>query len=275
MWVILDNLYDMKVTGGPIFTKYMQAAMRLVMEAQGSLLDVIRVFENKDYRNELLGNTKDDELRSEWHEIVSSGGETSFANVSVYITSKLNEFRNNLFIREILRKKENQLDFDDVLNNGRNLLVRLPIGTLGERGVNLIGQIIFNKFLMTAFAREKISVDRRLDHVLVVDEFHKFTTDALGKVFSEARKYHLSLIVANQTFSQLTDETQHILLGNVGSMLLFRPGINDAHIVSRYFDPDFSTGELCNLPNYQCAARISINHRPSKPFVFETIKIDL
>ena len=127
---------------------------------------------------------------------------------------------------------------------------------------------------MTAFAREKISADRRLDHVLVVDEFHKFTTDALGKVFSEARKYHLSLIVANQTFSQLTDVTQHILLGNVGSMLLFRPGINDAHIVARYFEPDFSTGELCNLPNYQCAARISINHRPSKPFVFETIKIE-
>ncbi|MCX6305408.1 MAG: type IV secretion system DNA-binding domain-containing protein [Bacteroidetes bacterium] len=274
MYVILDNLYDMKLTGGPIFTKYLQAATKLVMENQDSLLDVIRVFENRDYRDGLISNSVDPDLRAEWNEINSSGGESSFANVSVYVTSKLNEFRNNSFLREILRKKESQIDFGEIMNQGKNLLVRLPVGTLGERGVNLVGQIIFNKFLMTAFAREKVPADQRLDHFLVVDEFHKFTTDALGKVFSEARKYHLSLVVANQTFSQLNSDVQHILLGNVGSMLFFRPGINDAHVVSRYFEPDFNTGELCNMPNYQCAARISINHRPSRPFVFETIQIE-
>jgi len=274
MYVILDNLYDMKLTGGPVFTKYFQAAMRLVMEVQGSLLDIIRVFENKEYRNNLLIDTKDSDLKSEWHEIIASGGEVSFENVSVYITSKLNEFRNNIVLREILAKKEHQLDFSDIMNHGKNLLVRLPIGTLGERGVNLIGQIIFNKFLMTAFSREKIEESQRLDHVLVVDEFHKFTTDAIGKVFSEARKYHLSLVVANQTFSQLHNDVQHILLGNVGSMLFFRPGINDATLVAKYFEPDFNSGELCDLPNYQCAARISINRRPSKPFVFETINFN-
>jgi CheY-like chemotaxis protein len=275
IYVILDSLYDMKLTGGPIFIKYLQAAMRLVMENQGSLLDVIRVFENKTYRNELLANIKDPDLISEWNEILDSGGETSFANLSVYITSKLNEFRNNIILREILRKKEKQLDFSDIMNHGKNLLVRLPVGSLGERGVNLVGQIIFNKFLMTAFSREKIPEEQRLNHILVVDEFHKFTTDALGKVFSEARKYHLSLVVANQTFSQLNDVLQHLLLGNVGSMLFFRPGINDAQVVARYLEPDFNAGELCNLPNYQCAARISINQRPSKPFIFETIRIEL
>lgn len=125
---------------------------------------------------------------------------------------------------------------------------------------------------MTAFAREKISAEKRLNHVVVVDEFHKFTTDTLGKVFSEARKYHLSLIVANQTLSQLTYETRHILLGNVGSIVLFRFGINDAHFIDKYSEPEFCSGELCDLPNYQCVAKISIDHRPSKPFVFDTIK---
>jgi len=274
IYVILDSLYDMKLTGGPIFIKYLQAGMRLVMETQGSLLDVIRVFENKNYRNELLSNIKDSDLISEWDEILNSGGESSFANISIYITSKLNEFRNNVILREILRKKERQLDFNDIMNYGKNLLVRLPIGSLGERGVNLVGQIIFNKFLMTAFSREKIPEEKRLNHVLVVDEFHKFTTDALGKVFSEARKYHLSLVVANQTLSQLNEIVQHQLLGNVGSMMFFRPGINDAQVVTRYLDPDFNSGELCNLPNFHCAARISINQRPSKPFIFETIKIE-
>ncbi|MCX6279003.1 MAG: ATP-binding protein [Bacteroidetes bacterium] len=253
MYGIIDNLYDLKQTGGSIFIKYLQAAMRLVMEAQDSLLEVIRVFENKDYRNELLEKTKDVELKAEWSEIISSGGDSSFNNTSIYITSKLNEFRNNVFLREILRKKEQQIDFSDILNNGKNLLVRLPIGKLGERGVNLVGQIIFNKFLMTAFAREKISVDQRLDHVLVVDEFHKFTTDALGKVFSEARKYHLSLIVANQTFSQLNSDLQHLLLGNVGSMLFFRPGINDATVVSRYLPHDL----ICTF----CLTHISLTRK--------------
>ncbi len=274
MYTILDSLYDMKLTGGPIFIKYFQAAMRLVMESQGSILDIIQVFENKDYRDNLLANTKNPELTAEWNELGSTSGDYGFANISIYITSKLNEFRNNAFLREILGTKENQLDFNDIMNNGKNLLVRLPIGVLGERGVNLVGQIIFNKFLMTAFAREKLKEELRLDHVLVVDEFHKFTTDAIGKVFSEARKYHLSLVVANQTFAQLQYDVQHILLGNVGSMMFFRPGINDAQLVARYFEPDFTAGELCSLPNYHCAARISISQRPSKPFIFETIKIE-
>ena len=272
LYTILDSLYDMKLTGGPIFIKCLQAAMQLVMKNQGSMLDIIKVFENKEYRNKLLLDANDPELSAEWSEILSTTGDTSFPNLSIYITSKLNEFRNNTFLREILRSKENQLDFSDIMNNGKSLLVRLPVGVLGERGVNLVGQIIFNKFLMTAFAREKVMENKRLDHVLVIDEFHKFTTDALGKVFSEARKYHLSLVVANQTFSQLKYDVQHILLGNVGTMMFFRPGMNDAELVARYFEPDFTAGELCSLPNYQCAARISINHRPSKPFVFETIR---
>jgi hypothetical protein len=241
------------------------------MENQGTVLDIIRVFENNEYRKRLLLNANIPDLSSEWNEITSTNGEYNFANVSIYITSKLNEFRNNAFLREILGDNENQLDFGSIMNQGKNLLVRLPIGTLGERGVNLVGQIIFNKFLMTAFAREKQPESSRLDHTLVVDEFHKFTTDAIGKVFSEARKYHLSLVVANQTFAQLKYDVQHILLGNVGSMMFFRPGINDAELVARYFEPDFSAAELCSLPNYQCAARISINQRPSRPFVFETI----
>jgi type IV secretory pathway TraG/TraD family ATPase VirD4 len=268
---IFDNLYNLNVSGGPIFNKYFQAAINLVMLAGGGLLDVIRVFEDSEYRKMLLESNQDKETSEEWNHLTRTSGEWDFPNMSVYITSKMSEFRNNAFIRRILTPGSKQLDFDAILNKGKNLMIRLPVGTLSERGVNLIGQIIFNKFIMVAFSREKMPESQRLDHTLVVDEFHKFTTDAIGKVFAEARKYHLNLVVANQTLAQLDINLQKVLLGNVGSMLFFRPGIIDANIVSPYFEPEFSAQELCSLPNYHCAARISVDKKPSVPFVFETI----
>jgi len=146
-------------------------------------------------------------------------------------------------------------------------------GKLGELGVRMFGTIIFTRLLMAALSREDLPEEERRDFFLFVDEFQNFTTPTVASMLSEARKYRLSLTLANQSLFQLEDEIINAVLGNVGSLVTLRPGVEDYDKIGPYVTPPFEREEIINLPSYTAVARLLADRQPTQPFTFQTIPL--
>ncbi len=279
---IFDRLYDMRVAGGPIFEQYMRNAMLLVMESDyhvATLMDVPFVFEEKEFRDFLLNRCKNPVVVNFWKkQAVEAGGDASLKNMAPYITSKLNQFTTNALLRPIIGQPESTINFQELIDAGRILLVNLSKGVLGEMDTQLLGMLIIGKIFTAAMSRTAARAERRRSMFLYVDEFQTFTTDTVAHLLSEARKFGLYLTLANQNLAQLSINIntgrQNVLdavLGNVGTMLLFRLGAVDAAKMEIYTRPELDAQDLQELPDFYAAGRLLVNNSPSKPFVFKTL----
>lgn len=268
---IFDNLYDMKTTGGPIFFKYMTAALLLATHHRKNIFDVVRIFQDEQYRDDLLERCSDEKIKNSWDEISRTGGEISFNNVSPYITSKLAEFENNIYLNRLMNTDESNISFRKIMDEGKILLIKLSKGKIADRGLRVMGSLLFNSLMMAAFSRDDTEQQNRKQFVLFVDEFQNFSTTGLLSGFSEARKYNLSLVVANQSLGQLDYTAISHVLGNVGNLAFFRLGMNDAQMLRLYFEPYFTLADMTALPNYTCMGRFNYKAFPARPFVFQTI----
>ena len=276
---IFDKLYDLRQTGGPLFEQYMRNALLLAMdnEYQGAtLMDIPTIFEDRDYRRFLLGQCRNQLVINFWkHQAEKAGGEASLENMGPYITSKLNQFTTNALLRPIIGQPKNTVDFREILDKQKILLVNLSKGLLGELDTQLLGMLIIGKLFSSAMARVKLPQEERKTNFLYVDEFQNFTTDSVAYLLSEARKFGICLILANQNLSQLsTNPGKHSILesvlGNVGTMLIFRLGVRDAEIMQAYMKPVFKSEDLQELPDFHVASRMLVHNTPQKPFVFKT-----
>jgi hypothetical protein len=158
-----------------------------------------------------------------------------------------------------------------IIDNNKILLVSLLKGKIGKIGVNILGTIILSRIINAAMSRENIDENSRKDFVLFVDEFQNFVSQSEMYAMSEARKYRLSMVLANQTLGQLSENMKQSVLGNVGSTIFFRPGIIDVDYIMPYFTPYLSRDNVLTLPNHKCIGRLQINNVLSLPFVFDTI----
>jgi len=272
---IFDMLYDLRQTGGPIFEQYMRNAMLLVMDDpldQGTLVDVVRVFQDHEYRKGLIAYCKNELVKGFWGEAMRTKGEGGIEYISPYITSKLNQFMSNDFVYPIVSQRTTTLDFRQVIDTGKILLVKLTKGRLGDIGVKLLGMIVFAKLLLAALSREDTPEGQRKDFTLFVDEFQNFTSESVATMLAEARKYRLNLVLANQNLGQLREEILESVLGNAGSLALFRPGVKDVERLLPYVNPPFNREELLGLKNYVAVARLLVQGMPQPPFVFETVR---
>jgi len=275
MFNIFWQFYDFNQTAGPMFEYYMRNAMLLVMDDPsdpGTLMDVVKVFQDDKFRHELIEKCKDDQVVAFWEqEAERAGGEAALRNIAPYITSKLNMFIQNHYVRPIISQKRTEIDFRDIIDNKKILLVKLTKGKLGDLGVRIFGTILFAKLLMAALSRENIPENSRQDFTLFVDEFQNFTSDSIADALSEARKYRLSLVLANQTLGQLKEQILKSVLGNAGSLIFFRPGVEDMPKIEPYVSPPFTKEEMLKLPNFTAVARLQVNNAPTPPFMFETL----
>ncbi len=279
MLKLFDEMYDLKSTGGPVFEMYMRNAMLLAMDDPsdpGTLLDVVRIFQDSDFRSQLLEKSTDQQVVNFWRiEAEKAGGELSLRNVAPYVTSKLTKFVQNHYLTPIVGQQHSTIDFREILDNRKILLVKLTKGKLGQLGARLLGTILFARLLMAALSREDTQEEKRADFTLFVDEFQDFVSDSLELMLSEVRKYRLSLVLANQALGQLRPSTLKTLFGNVGSYVFFRPGIDDATIMEPYVCPPFVKEELLNMPNFVAVARLMINNTPSFPFIMNTLSPEM
>lgn len=269
---IFEKLYNLKALGfgGPVFEQYMRNALLLVMEdpeSGSTLIEVPRVLADQKFRKYKLSKCKNIVVKNFWElEAEKAGGEAALANMVPYITSKMNIFIANDLVRPIIAQQVSSINFRQIMDEGKILIINLAKGRLGDINSYLLGMIIVGKILISAFSRVDLPEEKRRDFYLYIDEFHNVTTKTIALALAEARKFRLNLILAHQFIGQLDEETKKAIFGNVGSILAFRVGPDDAKYLVTQYEPVFDENDLVNFDNYNGALRLLINGEASKPF---------
>ncbi len=274
MLKIFDKLYDLKSTGGPMFEQYMRNAMILVMDdpASGStLMEIPRVLSDERFRAYKLSKCKTQVVKDFWlKEASKAGGEASLANMVPYITSKLTPFITNDIVRPIIGQQKSAFNVREAMDGQKILLLDLSKGKLGDLNAYLIGMVLVGKILMAALSRTDIAADERKDFYLYIDEFQNFITDSISTILSEARKYGLDLTLAHQYIGQISQKgdtaIRDAVFGNVGTMVSFRIGSEDAEFLGKEFAPVFTPFDLVNAEAYTANAKLLIDNTASRPF---------
>ena len=275
MLSIFNKLFDMKTAGGPMFEQYFRNATMLVIEDPASgntLLDISRVLSDKAFRDLKLSRCKNPLILQFWNEIANkAGGEGALENIVPYITSKFDVFLSNEIMRPIIAQEKSSLNFRDIMDNKKILLVNLSKGRLGDINSSLLGLILVGKILMSALSRVDSLGKDLPPFYLYIDEFQNVTTDSISIILSEARKYGLSLNIAHQFIAQLEEGIKDSVFGNVGSMAIFRTGSEDAEFLEKQLTPTFSSRDILNIPNYNSYVKLLVNGEPVSPFTMKNL----
>jgi len=276
---IFDKLYDLKATGGPMFEQYMRNAMLLIMDdaTEGAtLLEIPKVLADENYRRAKLAKVKNHLVKDFWEkEAQKAGGEASLANMVPYITSKLTPFITNDTIRPIISQQKSAFNFRQAMDENKIILINLSKGKIGEMNSNLLGMIVVGKILYAAMSRVDMTEEERHDFYLYIDEFQNFLTDSISIILSEARKYKLNLILAHQFIAQLVKggdtRIRDAIFGNVGTLISYRIGVEDAEIIAKQMAPVVSEYDLVNMPKYTCYVKLLIDNQNPPAFNFQPV----
>ena len=275
MLSIFNRLFGQSAEAiGPAFQQYMRNTLLLLMEGKmdepATLMDVPRVFSDDAFRETLLQHCRTEPVRQFWADEVSKvEGDWGLSNIAPYITSKLGGFITNDYVRPIIEQPRSSFSFREIMDSGKLLFVKLPKGKIGEINARLLGMLTTGKIAMAAFSRDDVPEHERRDFYFYIDEFQNFTTDSISQILSEARKYRLGLIVAHQYMAQLTEDIRGAVLGNVGSVIAFRVGIEDAEVLQKKFTPKFSAIELTEIENLNSVVSMLSNEKPLPPFTMK------
>ncbi len=240
-----------------------------------TLLGIPRMLVDKDYRQKIISNLKDPVIKAFWiHEY--EAWQDKFRNEAIApIQNKVGQFLSTSIIRNVVGQSKSTINIFDTMNEGKIFLVNVSKGRIGEDNSALLGGMIITKIQLAAMERVRIPEENRKDFYLYVDEFQNFVTDAFAGILSEARKYRLNLTVAHQYTAQLvvdkSSAVRDAVFGNVGTMIVFRVGADDAEFLESEFDPEFTPQDIVNLPNYKIYLKLMIDGVTSRPFSAKTL----
>ncbi|MBP9738200.1 DUF87 domain-containing protein [Candidatus Saccharibacteria bacterium] len=268
---MIYKLYDPQHQGivGPRFEHiFRNSALAIMADPQGgSFIDIPKLLNDKAFLNNKLKYVTDPSVLDFWlKEMPASERSNDFGEVKAWVISKFGAFLSNQMMRNVIGQTKSGFDIRKVMDEGKILLVNLSKGKTGELNAKLLGMIFVMKFYTAAMGRANIPEDERRDFTVYVDEFQNFSTETFSDILSEARKYHLSLVVANQFVGQLTDEIRDAVFGNVGTVISSRTGANDADFLVKYFSPTFDAEDLTKMPNWSWAVQMLMNGTPTQPF---------
>ncbi|MFH1186598.1 MAG: TraM recognition domain-containing protein [Candidatus Levyibacteriota bacterium] len=266
---LMYKLYDPNKTGiiGPRFEHAIRNAMLTVMSEPGNtFIEVVRVLTDSTFVEELLPKVKDPIIRRYWTDQIAQTSDFHKSEVLDYIVSKFGRFVTNKMMRNIIGQSESSFDFRKVMDEGKILLVSLSKGKIGEENSAFLGLILVPKILVAAMSRQDIPEESRRDFYLYVDEFQNFATPDFAQILSEARKYRLNLIVANQFIGQMDEEVKNAIFGNVGTLTAFRVGVTDANYLQHEFQPVFTEADLINVDRYNAYIKTVVYGEPIPPF---------
>ncbi len=267
---IFNKLFDMKTSGGPMFEQYFRNSAGLVMEdpASGStLLEIGRVLTDKAFRDMKLSKCTNPIIKQFWINAEKTTGESALANFVPYITNKFDVFISNDIMRPVVAQQESVLNFREIMDNKKILLVNLSKGRLGDINSNLIGLLLVGKITMAALSRVDIVGKSAVnDFYLYIDEFQNVTTDSIATILSEARKYRLSLTVAHQYIEQLEEGIKNAIFGNVGTMVVHRVSPENANVFEQQLAPTFTPADVIKQENLNCYIKMLVGGVPVKPF---------
>lgn len=266
---LMYKLFDPNKTGiiGPRFEHAIRNAMLTVMYEKGStFVEVVRVLTDANYVQELLPKVEDPIIRRYWTDQIAQTSDFHKSEVLDYIVSKFGRFVTNKMIRNIIGQSDSAFNFRKVMDEKKILLINLAKGKIGEENSQFLGLILVPKILVAAMSRQDMLKDQREDFFLYVDEFQNFATPDFAQILSEARKYKLNLIVANQFIGQMEEEVKNAIFGNVGTLVAFRVGVTDANYLQHEYQPVFTEADLINVERYNTYVKTIVGGEPATPF---------
>jgi len=266
---LMYKLYDPHRTGiiGPRFEHAIRNAMLTVMSRQKStFLEMVRILTDAKFVEEMLPYVKDPVVKRYWTDQMAQTSDFHKSEVLDYIVSKFGRFVTNKTMRNIIGQTESSFSFRKAMDEQKIILCNLSKGILGEEDAKFLGLILVPKILTAAMSRQDIPMSERKDFFLYVDEFQNYATEDFAVILSEARKYRLSLIVANQFIGQIDEEIKNAVFGNVGTMVSFRVGVTDANFLQHEFMPIFNEGDLTNIEKYHVYMKTIVNNEPVTAF---------
>jgi hypothetical protein len=247
-------------------------ALHALLETDGaSLPDVLRLLTDDAFRRSVVRQLTNEPVRAFWASEYEQYAGRYRADAIGPIQNKIGALLADPLMRRILTSPERQLHFRRIMDRQEILLVNLSRGQIGEDSAALLGSLLVTTMGLAAFSRADVPEIGRPDFYLYLDEFQNFTTLSVATMISELRKYHVGLVLANQHTTQLEQEVRDAVLGNVGTLVVFRVGPQDAGLFSREFIQRFEPIDLMNLANREVCIRLMIDGAPSKPFSATTV----
>lgn len=247
------------------------AILALLDRPNSTLADMPAIFDDKTFRKAALFYSKNPHVRHFWLVEYEKYPARLRAEMIAPIQNKVGALLSQPILRRILTEPKTDLRMRTIMDEGRILLVNLAKGKVGEDVTALLGALIVSRIGLAGLSRANVAEETRKDFYLYMDEFQTFTTLSLANMLSELRKYRLNLILAHQFLNQLQPELRSAILGNVGTIISFRVGAEDAEIMEAEFQPEFRMADLVNLPNHNIYLKLMVDGVVSRGFSGETI----
>ncbi|MCX6759159.1 MAG: type IV secretion system DNA-binding domain-containing protein [Candidatus Nealsonbacteria bacterium] len=251
-----------------------------LLEYPGStLLGINRMLANPEYRKKIVDKVTDPVVKSFWIQEFARYTQRYEVEATAAIQNKVGQFISNPLIRNIIGQVKSNIDMRKIIDEKKILIMNISKGRIGEDNSRLLGALLITKLQLAAMSRVDVPEEKREDFFLYVDEFQNFATKAFVNILSEARKYRLCLTLGNQYIAQLEEMTptgrsadvRDAIFGNVGTIVVFRVGAEDAEFLEKEFAPEFTAGDLVNLPKYNIDLKLMIDGVAGSAFSAETL----
>ncbi|MDP3052601.1 MAG: type IV secretion system DNA-binding domain-containing protein [bacterium] len=251
-----------------------------LLEYPGStLLGIMHLLADKEYRRKVVENLQDPVIKSFWVDEFARYTQRLETEAVAAIQNKVGQFIANPLIRNIIGQPHSTFDIRKIMDEGKIFIANLSKGRIGEDNSRLLGALMITKIQLAAMSRSDIAENKRRDFYLYVDEFQNFATESFANILSEARKYRLDLILAHQYIGQLvgsdkSTKVRDAVFGNVGTIVVFRVGAEDAEFLEKEFEPEFLINDLVNLPKFNIYTKLMIDGIASRAFSAETLPLE-
>ena len=280
--VVVSGLMSVfkKIFGPEVWSARMEyilnyAILALLEYPESTLLGINRLLADPEYRKEVVSKVKDPVVYAFWTQEYARYTQRYEVEATAAIQNKVGQFISNPLIRNVVGQVRSSIDMRKVMDSQMILIANLSKGKIGEDSSRLLGGLLSTKLQLSAMSRVDIPEEERKDFFLYIDEFQNFASESFGNILSEARKYRLSLILGHQYIAQLSsgDDTkmQDAVFGNVGTMVVFRVGAEDAEYLEMEFSPEFLALDFVNLGKYTIYVKLMIDGIASRPFSAQTL----
>jgi len=278
MRVTIGFLEIFKKLFGSNWTERLEHVLRYTVLAlldspNTTVLSILKMLSDKNYRQYIVRNIEDDVVKNFWVNEFAAWSEKFDAEAITPLLNKVGQFVATNMVRNIVGQPENRIDFRSLMDNGKILLMKVSKGMLGEENAGLLGAMAVTKIYQAAMSRADTQEEHRRDFYFYVDEFHNFATDTFDEILSEARKYRLNITLAHQFMGQLSPRIRKTIFGNVGSMLSFRVGAEDANLLAEEYAPIFTPKDIINLGVREFYCKMSVFGEITQAFSGRTLEM--
>jgi hypothetical protein len=257
---------------GPRLEYILRNTLLTLLENEGqTMLGIPLILTNKGYREKMVKPLNDIVLKNFWENEFEVMQDRQKTEAVAPILNKVGQFLSSPMIRNIVGQSKSAIDLRFAMDTGKIVIVNISKGKIGEDFSALLGSMMITKFQIDAMTRANIAESERKDFFLYVDEFQNFATDSFASILSEARKYRLSLTMANQYISQMSDEVKEAIFGNCGSIMSFQVGATDATSLVQQFSNEINDSDLLNIPKWHIYLKLLIDGMPSSTFSASTL----